>query len=280
MVTKKISLVAVAVLVCACSVSFGATINVNWDGTGDYTTIQAGINAAVSGADTVEVAVGTYVENINFGGKPITVRSTEPCDWGVVEATIIDAGGLGNAVTFDTSEDANSVITGFTITGADSTGGHGIYCSSTSPVISRCVVTGNFRGIKTYGGSAEVEACKLHYNTTQGISCLGGNPIVKNCLIYKNSTGILTINGSSPTFTNNTIVYNSTKGIGTGPGGATPTITNCIIWNNNDDLHDDFTATYSCISDPCDIGDPNNNINSYNFTIKIHVRRIISGNFT
>ena len=44
-----------------------STITVNWDGTGDYTTIQAGINAAVSGADTVIVAEGTYVENISFG---------------------------------------------------------------------------------------------------------------------------------------------------------------------------------------------------------------------
>lgn len=40
-------------LAIACS---AATITVNWDGSADYTTIKAGINAAVSGQDTVIVA--------------------------------------------------------------------------------------------------------------------------------------------------------------------------------------------------------------------------------
>ena len=39
-------------------------IYVNWDGSGDYTTIQAGINAAELG-DTVYVYSGTYYENVN-----------------------------------------------------------------------------------------------------------------------------------------------------------------------------------------------------------------------
>ena len=46
------------------------TINVP----GDYSTVQAGINAASNG-DVVLVADGTYYENINFRGKAITVAS-------------------------------------------------------------------------------------------------------------------------------------------------------------------------------------------------------------
>ena len=41
---------------------------------GTYSTIQGAINASANG-DTVRVAPGTYVENINFNGKAITVVS-------------------------------------------------------------------------------------------------------------------------------------------------------------------------------------------------------------
>ena len=56
---KKLSVLSILLaIVIPCSAS---TITVNWDGTGDHTTIQAGINAAVSGADTIIVAEGTYI---------------------------------------------------------------------------------------------------------------------------------------------------------------------------------------------------------------------------
>jgi serine protease len=41
----------------------------------DFPTIQAAINAAAN-ADTVRVAAGTYVENITFSGKAITVSTS------------------------------------------------------------------------------------------------------------------------------------------------------------------------------------------------------------
>ncbi len=74
---KLLALSILLAIVIDCSAS---TITVNWDVTGDHTTIQAGINAAVSGADTVIVAEGTYVENISFGGKNIVLTSTDPND--------------------------------------------------------------------------------------------------------------------------------------------------------------------------------------------------------
>src|SRR6185503_4343889 len=75
----------------------------------DYPTIQLAINASVSG-DTVLVSPGTYVENINFLGKAITVTSVAG-----PEETIIDGNQAGSVVTFRSGEDRASTISGFTI---------------------------------------------------------------------------------------------------------------------------------------------------------------------
>jgi parallel beta-helix repeat protein len=88
---------------------------------GEYNTIQSAINDAIDG-DTIVVSAGTYQENINFLGKAITVRSVDPNDPDMVAATIIDGSNpvdpnIGSVVTFNSGEDTNSVLSGFTITG-------------------------------------------------------------------------------------------------------------------------------------------------------------------
>ena len=86
-----------------------------------YCSIQTAIVAALNG-DTVEVALGTYMESIDFLGKAITVRSTDPTDMGVVLNTIIDGNGFRHVVQCITSEGPDTVLSGFVITGGKPAG--------------------------------------------------------------------------------------------------------------------------------------------------------------
>ncbi|MHC4158417.1 MAG: right-handed parallel beta-helix repeat-containing protein, partial [Planctomycetota bacterium] len=146
----------------------------------DYSTIQAAITACPTGG-IVEVAQGRYYENINFDSNEITLTSSDPNDPNVVAATIIDGGDVNSVVTF-TSGNANSTITGFTITNGNAKGGSandnggGIYCKQTSPTITKCVITNNKTKAGCHGGGIYFKECSTA-------------PTVKDCVFKDNQAG-------------------------------------------------------------------------------------------
>jgi len=121
---KKLIYSTVLFLIYSVLTAYGQTIiNVP----GDQPTIQAGIDIAVNG-DTVLVADGTYIENINFKGKAIVVAShlLIDADTSHIYNTIIDGSqnvnpDSGSVVYFNSGEDTTSVLLGFTITGGSGT---------------------------------------------------------------------------------------------------------------------------------------------------------------
>ncbi len=141
------------------SVSSAITINVP----ADQPTIQAAIIAAVNG-DTVLVSPGTYIENLNFIGKAITVISSSGA-----KSTIVDGNQLGPVVSFVSGEGRTSVLHGFTLrNGLGNVSGGGVYIQNSSPTISNNLITAN---IATIGG---------------GIEVAGGSPFILNNTITAN----------------------------------------------------------------------------------------------
>ena len=203
------ALIVAAVLFLACTAQMRAqnTIAVP----GGLPTIQAAIDAANNG-DTVLVAPGTYVENINFSGKTITVTSS-----GGPSVTIIDGNHNGTVVTFNQSETVGSVLSGFTIRNGYLNGGSGagILVTSASPTITGNIITGN------------------HAAVGAGIYINGGSPVISNNTITANDQvaagdggegggGILVAGSNTtpaaPQITGNTITNNSVASGGEGGG--------------------------------------------------------------
>ena len=92
--------VAISLLILLTVVGFGSAATLDVPSV-SYPTIQSAINVAVSGVDDVNVASGTYFENIDFLGRNIDVHSA---DVNNPAATIIDGNSAGSVVTFQNGE--------------------------------------------------------------------------------------------------------------------------------------------------------------------------------
>jgi len=190
----------------------------------EYVSFRRAIDEARNG-DEIVVSPGVYQEKINFKGKNIILRSTDPNDPSIVSETILIA--YGDVVTFSNGEDANCVLAGFTIADSD----NGIYCSAASPTITNCYIVDNISA-----------GMKLD---------MGGSPTVSNCIIAENGGSGLEmfkfVSGrwvliNSPTIVNCTIAGNSNIGISEGK----PTILNSIIYGNGVQISDSSAiVTYS-----------------------------------
>jgi len=115
---------------------------------GSGNVIQAAINTAKNG-DTIVVYAGTYDGGINLQGKAITLVSSNPDDANIVANTVIDCNGVRGFI-FNSGEDANTIVDGFTVVNGGIAGEHGggiFIDSNSSPtlinmVIRDCSVTG------------------------------------------------------------------------------------------------------------------------------------------
>lgn len=238
------SIIILTILLCP--VAFAATIHVPVD----YATIQEAIDAAVNG-DTILVAPGTYVENINFKGKKITVASESG-----PEVTTIDGGNppdpkKASVVTFRNNEGLDSVLDGFTITNGNGTyiplhyRGGGILCKESSPTIVNNIIVANYPnaynaiggGIYCGDSTAFIAYNLIQRNTAGGItisSC--PSPLLRiehNSICMNEDGGITSSGNSSPNIMHNSIYENTnTYGGGICIYGSSPVIAYNAIYKN------------------------------------------------
>jgi hypothetical protein len=107
----------------------------------DYGTIQKAIDAADTG-DVVLVALGYYVENIDFMGKAITVQSKSGPAFTTICGDSPTNPDHASCFTFRNGEGPDSVLQGITLKKGKGTlhdgdtHGGGVFCLSASPSIN------------------------------------------------------------------------------------------------------------------------------------------------
>lgn len=239
------------VTVYALWVSVSGVTTVTADGSGNYTTIQAAINASSNG-DTVLVLPGTYVENIDYDGKLIVLSSvyTTTSNKNYISSTIIDGNQSETVVKFVNSELSYAKIVGFTIqNGASnhigsSNDGGGVLINNSSPTLERLVIKNNSSvddGAGIYASSTNSTFNEIEINNNNanddggGIYCVACNNSTFTNISLKNNSGknlSIYIKGSSSTNFSGIKINNNSHG-GIYIDDSSIALENILIYNSN-----------------------------------------------
>lgn len=203
-------------------------------------------------SDEIVVYPGTYQENIDITGSGITLRSDNPYDRNIVESTVLTRG---------IQISGGATVSGFTIDANNACCSFGVVGWSTLPMnVNNCIIK-NFADFGVYfaGGSTSLIENNIIFNSNKptnescGICVEDIAAKIVNNLVYNCGYGI--VFGDTGDVQNNTVLGSRFVGV-YGYDEAPASISNCIVWDSNDDLYN-CNATYSCISTCGDVGDPN-----------------------
>jgi predicted outer membrane repeat protein len=177
------------------------TVTVASDGSAQFDSVSKAIGAVGSGS-TIQIAAGTYDENIDTLGKAI--RLVGEVDFFGLPATFISPAtdaGESTVLTCDSGEGPATIFENLAfVTGYNPSGGAGgVTCNGTSPSFVNCLIADNFGynagGLYCENGSEpRLYRCVFSgngggfYDDAPGglASASGSNPSLKDCLFCDN----------------------------------------------------------------------------------------------
>jgi len=249
---RRLAAIATVVLVLGGALAGAAkTLTVAQDGSGNYRTVQAAINAASPG-DTVYVKAGTYRERITFksgitlqgagrgstvlthpGGSPVI--AVQNVTSGKITGFTVRYGGTGKntAVLVDGSK---LIVEGCIIIGASYSGIQVRYAGC-DVLILNCILRGNAQAGAFFldGAQGTVRQTEIYDNGYHGVAARGNGtaPVIEENVIRDNGySGIYFDRGAQGTVRENEIYGNGSQGIRARDGGTDPLIENNVIRNN------------------------------------------------
>jgi hypothetical protein len=258
-IMKTIQMMAGVAVLCLLTLRAGATtyfVNVSntvpaspfatW--TAAATNIQDAIDASTDG-DLILVTNGLYATGgrVVYGSltnrvvinKAVTVQSVN----GPAKTFIQGYPSLGNSAVRCVYLTNNAALLGFTLTNGatrmtgdtyEEQSGGGIWCESTSAIVSNCVVAKNaarFFGGGTVSGTLKNSTLTNNtasLSTSQGGGALAG--ILTNCIIARNSAAFGGGAASNVLF-NCTLTNNSANN--SGGGAFSCVLSNCFLYGNS-----------------------------------------------
>lgn len=208
----------------------------------DFDTIQDAVDFAGDG-DTVIVdgSQDPYRESITIDGVAVTIRA-----WDMDVMPIIDASGLGRAITVTGASDT-ARLEGLEITGGDATRGGGVKINYSNVMIDSCRISGNSAvdgaGMHISGSSAVgiINTHILDNNASSeggGIYCENSEFLMRFCVVARDTAGYdggaIFLYDSSPGIFSSTLDHNLCDELERGGGisctdGSDPIINSCIV---------------------------------------------------
>lgn len=187
-------------------------------------SIQDAIDATADG-DVVQLAAGSWVEDVDFRGKAITLAGRGP-------DTVLHGTGAGPVVTFASGETAASVLDAITITGGVAQRGGGVFVDGASPTLLRNRIVSNRahrQGSGVYLGASSAvlrnnlvagnATVSLLAGDAHGVEIVGGAPLLlNNTIVDGDSNGIILRSGAAAVIRANVLAYNGSQTAGEARG--------------------------------------------------------------